>query len=107
MIKHLANNKAQGPDGELYKSSQDILNPTLLEVFKGIWSDGPYLLMGYQTFIKLIAKNGEDPLEPGFYLNLDVKILSEMVATYLANILLSLIHTVQLGFVADYLGYLD
>lgn len=65
---------------------------------------GPYLPTGNQAIIKLLSEKGKDPLEPGSYrpislLNLDVKILSKIVATRLANIIPFLIHPTQSGFV--------
>lgn len=83
---------------------QNTIEPTLLKVYEGIWSGGPYLPMGNQAIIKLLSNKGKDPLEPGSYrpislLNLDVKILSKIVATRLANIIPSLIHPAQSGFV--------
>lgn len=106
-FKRLAPNKAPGLDGftgELFKSLQDIVKPTLLQVYNGIWSGGPYLLTGNQAIIKLLSKKRKNPLEPGSYrpillLNLDVKILSQIVTARLANILPSLINPAQYGFV--------
>lgn len=84
-IKNLAPSKAPGPDGftgEFYKSLQPLLECKLHEVYQHIWSEGTYLPTGNQAIIKLLAKKGKDPQEPGSYrpislLNLDVKILSK------------------------------
>lgn len=73
-------------------------------VYNGIWAGDPYLPTGNQAFYKLFAKRGKDPLEPRSYrpiflLNLDVKIFSKIVATRLTDILTSLIHNAQSGFI--------
>lgn len=106
-IRHLTLSKAPGPDGftsEFYKTLQPLLEPTLLQVYRNIWSGGSYLQSGNQALIKLLSKKGKDPQEPGSYrpislLNLDVKILSKIIATRLADIVPSLIHPAQSGFV--------
>lgn len=61
---------------------------------------------GSQAYIKLLAKKGKDPTLPGSYrpislINLDAKILSKMIASRLAHILPTLIHTAQAGFVSS------
>lgn len=69
-IRNLAPSKAPGPDGftgEFYKTLQKITEPTLLNVYRSIWSDGPYLPTGNKAIIKLLLKKGKDPLEPGSY----------------------------------------
>lgn len=106
-IKHLAPNKGPGPDvftSEFFKTLQNIVTPSLLEVYNGICAGGPYLPTSKQAIIKLLANKGKDPLEPGSYrpislLNLDVKILSNIIATRLTDILPSVIHPAQSGFV--------
>lgn len=106
-ICSLAPSKAPSPDGltgEFYKTLQNIAEPSLLKVYNSIWSGGPYLPTGNQAIIKLLSKKGKDPQEPGSYcpislLNLDIKILSKIIASRLATIIPSLMHPAQSGFV--------
>lgn len=70
-IKTLASNKSPGPDDlsdEFYKLTWEFIPQTLNKVFNGIWEGGVYLPLGHQAYIKLIAKKGKDPTEPGCYL---------------------------------------
>lgn len=106
-INQLALGKALGPNGfsgEFYKTLHKTFEPILLNVYNYIWKGGLYLPSGNQAIIKLILKKGKDPLDPGSYrpislLNLDVKFFSKIITTRLANIIPSLIHPAQSGFV--------
>lgn len=104
----MASAKAPGPDGytvEFFKLTSDFVPDTLKHVYAGMWDGGPYLPTGTQAHIKLISKKGKDPLLPGSYrpislINVDVKILSKIVASCLAFLLPSLLHPAQSGFVS-------
>lgn len=105
-IRLLAPNKAPGADGftgEFYKTLCETIKPTLLSVNNGIWTCGPYLPTGNQVIIKLLSKKRKiSPLgsyRPISLLNLDIKILSKIAATRLMNIIPSLIHPTESGFV--------
>lgn len=106
-IRGLSNGKAPGPDGyapEFYKLMREEITPPMLLVCNSIWDGGPYLPTGHQAYIKLIAKKDKGPKDPGSYrpislLNIDSKILCKVVASRLANIMPSLIHKAQLGFI--------
>lgn len=108
MIKNMASAKAPGPDGytaEFYKMTRDFIPDTLKHVYAAMWDGGPYLPTGTQAHIKLISKKGKDPLLPGSYrpislINVDVKILSKIIASRLAPLLPSLLHPAQSGFVS-------
>lgn len=56
-IRNLAPSKPLGPDeftGEFYKTLQKITESTFLNVFRSIWSGGPYIPIGNQAIIKLL-----------------------------------------------------
>lgn len=107
-IKNMSSTKAPGPDGytaEFYKMTNDFIPDTLKHVYAAMWDGGPYLPTGTQAHIKLIAKKGKDPQLPGSYrpislINVDVKILSKIIASRLACLLPSLLHPAQSGFVS-------
>lgn len=70
VIRNLAPFKAPGPDGftgEFYKTLQTITEPTLLTIYNGIWSGGPYLPIGNQANIKLFSQKRKKKQELGSY----------------------------------------
>lgn len=64
---------------------------------------GKYPESGHLTHIKLIAKKGKDPTDPGSYrpislINVDAKLMSKIMANRLASILPNIISPAQTGF---------
>lgn len=74
-------------------------------VYAAMWDGGCYPPTATQAHIRLISKKGKDPLLPGSYrppisvINVDVKILSKIIASRLAPLLPSLLHPAHSGFV--------
>lgn len=65
---------------------------------------GPYLSSGNEAFINLIPKPGKNAILPSSYrsislIDIDVKLLSKIIANRLAKVMPSLFHPVQAFFV--------
>lgn len=86
-----------------FKMTQYYLSSTLCSVYVVMWQGRPHLPTGSQALIKLIPKEGKDPTLPGNRLisliNVDVIILSKIVATCIATLLPAIIHLAQAGFI--------
>lgn len=64
---HLKHQAPMGIQGNTIRPYKIITEPTLLNVYRGMWSGGPFLPTGNQAIIKLLSKKGNAPLEPGSY----------------------------------------
>lgn len=106
-IKNLASGKAPGPDGyttSFYKTLRKVLIQPMLKAFNSITSSSVFPPQALEAHITVLLKPGKDTNNPGGYrpislLNCEVKFFSKMMATRLQQILPSLIHTDQVGFV--------
>lgn len=107
VINALPAGKAPGPDGftaEFFKSFAPELAPYLLEVYTEALEKGVLPPTMRQALISLIPKKGKDPGEcknyrPISLIQLDVKIISKILANRLNKVINSLIHTDQVGFI--------
>lgn len=107
VIRAMPSGKAPGPDGftaEFFKSFATELAPRLLEVYKEALERGELPLTMRQALITLIPKKGKDPGEcrnyrPISLMQMDVKIISKVLANRLDKVITSLIHTDQVGFI--------
>lgn len=114
-LKNLTNNKVPWPwwiHGWIFIISQKSITDTLRRVYKPVWEGGPYLSTGYQAYIKLISKKGKDPTDPASYrpnslINLDAKIMSKNIASWLAKWLPSITHPAQAGFICHLIMALE
>lgn len=99
--------KAPGPDGftaEFFKSFSTELAPLLLEVYNEALTKGQLPPTFRQALISLVPKKGKDPCEcrnyrPISLIQMDVKIISKVLANRLNKVITSLIHPDQVGFI--------
>lgn len=105
-IKGLKSGKSPGPDGftsTYYKTFQDILVAPLTRALNSLSSPRQVPTDFLSAHITVIHKNGKDPAECPSYspislLNLDLKLLSKILANRLKPLLSSLIGPDQVGF---------
>ena len=108
-VRSLQSSKAPGPDGyttEFYKTFVTEVAPLLLRVFNESFETGSLPTTFYQATISLIHKKGKDPLDAASYrpvslLNVDTKILAKILAIRLENVLPTIIHEDQTGFIKN------
>lgn len=108
-IQNLQSSKAPGPDGytpEFYKMFLADIAPLLIDVFNESLERGLLPATFYQASISLLHKKGKDPFDPASYrpvslLNVDNKILAKIMTIRLENILPSIIHEDQTGFIKN------
>lgn len=106
-IRSLKLGKAPGDDGftpDFYKKFSDIISPRLLEVYQDSLLKGSLPTSMRSATITLLQKKGKDPQYCGSYrpislLNIDEKILAKILANRLEDVLPSLVHPDQVGFV--------
>ncbi len=106
-IKSLRSGWAPGEDGypsDFYKKFSDILAPRLLTVFHSALGKGLLPPSMRKNLITIIHKKGKDPQQYGSYrprslVNVDGKILAKILSNRLDNILPTIIHPDQVGFV--------
>lgn len=105
-IASFPNGKSPGPDripAEWYKAYLDMLSPRLLQLYGECFEAGSLLPSFYEAHVVLLPKPDKDPLYRSSYrpialLNMDLKILTKMVANRLMKILDHLISPDQTGF---------
>lgn len=108
-IASLKNGKSPGPDGlpgEFYKKFSEFLAPQLHDVFLKAKEIGSLPPSAYEATIIVIPKPGKDPnfcesYRPISLLQSDVKILAKILTTRLKQVILSLVHHDQTGFMPD------
>ena len=107
VIKKLLTHKSPGPDGftgEFYKAFKEELTPILHRLFKKIQEDGRLLNSCYETSIILIPKpNKHTTKEENSRLislmNLDTKILNQILANHIQQYIKKVTNHDQLGFI--------
>lgn len=107
IIQLLPNNKAPGPDGfsgEFYKKFSKILISPLSEMFQSSYVVGALPPSLMEANISLVLKKGKPPEDCASYrpisvLNLDLKILSKILAIRLESMLPSIVKNDQTGFI--------
>lgn len=112
-LKLTKNNKAPGSDGlpgEFYKVFWIDIKTYLTECINHAYVSGSLSITQKHGIISLLPKKERDALwlknwRPITLLNLDYKLISKVLATRLKNILPSIIHTDQTGFIKNrYIG---
>ena len=106
-IKDMQRGKAPGPDGfpvEFYKKFSLKLIPLLLNMFKYSFEQTALPKSLTEALITVLLKPGKDPVDCSSYrpislLNVDVKILSKILASRINTIISDIISNDQTGFV--------
>ena len=108
-LKSMANNKTPGNDAltkEFYILTFDILGPILLKCFNACHELGQLTVSQRQAVIKFIQKPGKDvrllkSWRPISLLNVDLKILSTIMANRIKPILSNIVNYKQAAFVPE------
>lgn len=107
--KNLQSSKSPGPDGyptEFYKKFKEELTPILMKMFNEFLEKGCLPPTLSQASISLLLKKDKDPTQCGSYrpvslLNVDVKILANILACRLERLLPKIISEDQTGFIKN------
>ena len=109
ILDSFQNNKSPGSDGipiEFYKTFWNLINDSFLECTKESFKYGEMSCSQRKAVITLIEKQGKDRtlIEnwlPISLINVDAKIISKVIAVRVINVLPSIIHHNQTGYVKD------
>ena len=113
ILDSFQNNKTPGNDGipiEFYKRCWPLIEEPFISCINECFEKGELACSQKQAVITLIEKKGKDRLflenwRPISLLNVDVKIMSKVIATKIKNVLPTIVHHNQTGFINDrYIG---
>ena len=107
VIRNLPTNKSRGPDGftgELYQKFREELTPILLKVFQKIAQEGKSPNSFCEASNTLMPQNKEN-YKPVSLMNIDTKILNEILASRIQQHIKKIIHCVQVGFIPGMQGF--
>lgn len=106
-VKDMPTGRAPGPDGfstSYFKHFWNMLAPLFYRMVQEIRAKGQIRDIMNTAVIKLLPKAGKDPTQPANYrpislMNTDIKIIAKALAARLEQILPTIIHNDQTGFI--------
>ena len=113
VIEKLPTNKSPGPAGfiaALYQTFREELTPILLKLFQKVAEEGKLCNSIYKATITFITKQEKDITKkenyrPRSLMNIDAKILSNILAIHIQEYVKKIIHLNQLGFIPGMQGF--